>query len=225
MVTTAMRPSRDFRASNASRTEVARRSNRSRGVAVVTAPLEHHFTLNIEQAIERLSESSIRTWDVNIVEFFVQRIKSSNGTNSYKMNNTHRSYDYIVALLWSTSDMTYQVYLPVDKKSRYISSSSRSAPIIEHSRLHKPLHINYYNFKSWPQISIKFDKQPYRWMPNDVVYNYLFHLMCVRTLPCCHFTWNCTIFITALYLATLQSQGIMHVLHRSDELSSFKPRY
>ena len=119
MVTTAMRPSRDFRASNASRTEVARRSNRSRGVAVVTAPLEHHFTLNIEQAIERLSESSIRTWDVNIVEFFVQRIKSSNGTNSCKMNNTHWSYVYIVALLWSTSDMTYAV----DQKSRYIETT------------------------------------------------------------------------------------------------------
>jgi len=41
-------------------------------------------TLNIEQAIETLSESSIRTCDVNIVEFLVQRIKSSSGTNSCK---------------------------------------------------------------------------------------------------------------------------------------------
>jgi len=56
-------------------------------------------TLNIEQAIEMLSESSIRTWDVKMVEFFVQRIKSSNGTNSY--NCVHKLHIHIIiSYLW-----------------------------------------------------------------------------------------------------------------------------
>jgi len=53
-------------------------------------------TLNIEQAIETLSESSIRTWDVKIVEFFVQRIKSSNGTNSYNAKYSSNSRTLII---------------------------------------------------------------------------------------------------------------------------------
>ena len=56
-------------------------------------------TLNIEQAIETLSESSIRTWDVNIVEFLVQRIKSSSGTNSCNGQIAHQPIQFNVVVL------------------------------------------------------------------------------------------------------------------------------